>query len=266
VTADPLAAARRRLDPGVEGCYEERPQVNPAAHKRCSMTKNETDARVLVSKDGPYLVSGNVPLSGQTIVADIAGGSETWTEGKTLPAQEAYALCRCGQSKKKPFCDGTHARIKFDGTETASREPYLEQAKVFDGPALALMDTESLCAFGRFCDPNGQVWNQVERSDEPAIRAIFVRQVENCPAGRLVAWDKATGKSVEHKLPVSIGLVEDPAQQCSGPLWLRGGVPLISGDGFAYEVRNRVTLCRCGQSRNKPFCNGTHAAIKFHGN
>ncbi len=229
------------------------------------MAESKTGVRVVISKDGPYRVSGEIPLSRQTIVTDEEGGSETWREGKTFPAQETYALCRCGQSKKKPFCDGTHTRIKFDGTETASREPYLKQAQLLDGPVLALTDAESLCAFGRFCDPHGKVWNQVARSDEPRIRASFVRQVENCPAGRLVAWDKAAGKPLEPKLPVSIGLIEDPAQQCSGPLWLRGGIAVVAADGFAYEVRNRVTLCRCGQSRNKPFCDGTHAAIKFRG-
>ena len=229
------------------------------------MTESKTGTRVAVSKDGPYLVSGKIPLSRQTIVTDEEGGSETWREGKTFPAQETYALCRCGQSKKKPFCDGTHTQIKFDGTETASREPYLKQARRLDGPVLALTDAESLCAFGRFCDPHGKVWNQVVRSDDPRIRASFVRQVENCPAGRLVAWDKAAGKPLEPKLPVSIGLIEDPAQRCSGPLWLRGGIAVIAADGFAYELRNRVTLCRCGQSSNKPFCDGTHAAIKFHG-
>jgi CDGSH-type Zn-finger protein len=229
------------------------------------MAESKTGVRVVISKDGPYRVSGKIPLSRQTIVTDEEGGSETWREGKTFPAQETYALCRCGQSKKKPFCDGTHTRIKFDGTETASREPYLKQAQLLDGPVLALTDAESLCAFGRFCDPHGKVWNQVARSDEPRIRASFVRQVENCPASRLVAWDKAAGKPLEPKLPVSIGLIEDPAQQCSGPLWLRGGIAVVAADGFAYEVRNRVTLCRCGQSSNKPFCDGTHAAIKFRG-
>jgi CDGSH-type Zn-finger protein len=57
--------------------------------------------------------------------------------------------------------------------------------------------------------------------------------------------------------------VEDPAEGVSGPLWLRGGIPVFAADGFAYEVRNRVTLCRCGASKNKPFCDGSHAAIKF---
>ncbi len=128
---------------------------------------------------------------------------------------------------------------------------------------MVLTDAENLCAFGRFCDPNGQVWNQVGQSDDPAVRETFIRQVGNCPAGRLVAWDKGTKKPVEPELPVSICLIEDPAQECSGPIWLRGGIPVVSADGFEYEVRNRVTLCRCGQSQNKPFCDGTHAQTKF---
>ena len=64
--------------------------------------------------------------------------------------------------------------------------------------------------------------------------------------GRLVAWDNTTGKPLEPELPVSIGLVEDQPEKCSGPIWLRGGIPVVSADGFAYEVRNRGTLCRCG--------------------
>ena len=75
------------------------------------------------------------------------------------------------------------------------------------------------------------------------------------PSGRLVAWDNETGKPIEPKLEPSLGLIEDPVEQCSGPIWARGG--------HRYEVRNRVTLCRCGASKNKPFCDGTHAAIKF---
>jgi CDGSH-type Zn-finger protein len=222
------------------------------------------EARVVVSKDGPYMVTGGPPLARQTILTDAEGGSERWEEGETFRARETYALCRCGHSKTKPFCDGTHETIGFDGTETASREPYREQAKMLEGPALSLSDAEGLCAFGRFCDPHGSVWSEVERTDEPATRARFLRQVHDCPAGRLVAWDNATGQALEPQLPVSIALIEDPAEKCSGPVWLRGGIPVVSADGFAYEVRNRVTLCRCGASKNKPFCDGTHAAIGFH--
>ncbi|HUL45543.1 MAG TPA: CDGSH iron-sulfur domain-containing protein [Steroidobacteraceae bacterium] len=228
------------------------------------MTRSRGEPRVVVTKNGPYLVSGSVPMARQTIVADKQGGSEEWREGHAFPPQESYALCRCGHSANKPFCDGTHKKIGFDGTETASRQPYREQAQLTEGPALALADAESLCAFARFCDPHGQVWNQVERTDRAEVRATFVRQVNNCPSGRLVAWDRATAKAVEHQLPVSIGVIEDPPEGVSGPLWLRGGIPVIAADGFAYEVRNRVTLCRCGASKHKPFCDGSHAAVKFN--
>ena len=225
------------------------------------MITANADARVAILKDGPYVVTGKISLTTQTIATGADGGSESWEEGEVFPIQAKYALCRCGQSKNKPFCDGTHAKINFDGTETASRAAYLEQATVFDGPELRLTDVESLCAFGRFCDPHGKVWNQVAHTADPEVRATFIQQVENCPAGRLVAWDKRTGKPVERILPISIGLVEDPEEHCSGPVWLRGGIPVVSADGFEYEVRNRVTLCRCGRSRNKPFCDGTHASV-----
>ncbi len=227
------------------------------------MSSPETDARVTIVKDGPYLVRGAVPLSRQTIGTDAEGGSEAWIAGEAVEAPARYALCRCGQSKTKPFCDGTHATVGFDGTETASREPYLDQAKVLDGPVVALMDTDALCAFGRFCDTHGKVWNQVSRTDNPAIGAQFISKGKTCPAGHLVAWDKAAGAPIEPELPVSIGLVEDPPEDCAGPLWLRGGIQVVGADGFEYEVRNRVTLCRCGASKNKPFCDGSHASVGF---
>jgi len=229
------------------------------------MKESDSAVRVTVSRDGPYIVTGAVRLSRQTIAVDADGSSTGWVETELPQPPPKFALCRCGRSNKKPFCDGTHATIGFDGTEVADRTPYLDQAKAFDGPSLALLDVESLCAFARFCDPNGQVWSQVENSGDPDVRATFVQQVQNCPSGRLVVWDKAAGAAIEPKLPVSIGLIEDPAELCSGPLWLRGGIAVVSADGENYEVRNRATLCRCGGSKNKPFCDGTHAAIKFQG-
>ena len=215
---------------------------------------------ITVLKDGPYLVSGSIPLAFQIIGVDGAGESIEWVEGDKLQISAQYALCRCGASSTKPFCDGTHAKIGFDGTETASREPIMKQAEVLDGPTMQLADAEVLCAFARFCDPNGRVWNQVARTDDPEVRAQFIRQVGDCASGRLIAIDKETGQPIEPELPQSIGVVEDPALKCSGPLWVRGGIRLIGADGHTYEIRNRMTLCRCGRSENKPFCNGAHAA------
>ena len=226
-------------------------------------TTTAAAAQVQIAKDGPYLVSGSLPLSTEVIGANREGDSVAWKPGAKFPTQADCALCRCGKSAQKPFCDGTHAKIGFDGTETASREPYLRQAKRIEGPALSLTDADVLCAFARFCDPKGRIWNLVKRTDDPASRKDFLQEAFDCPSGRLVAWDNATGKPVEPDLEASVVLVEDPGKHCSGPIWLRGNVQVIGADGFRYEVRNRVTLCRCGASQNKPFCDGQHADIGF---
>ena len=227
------------------------------------MSKSEAEPRVVVSKNGPYLVSGAIPLGRQAIVSNAAGGSQEWQEGHAFPPHENYALCRCGHSGNKPFCDGTHKKIDFDGTETASHQPYHEQSQLTEGPTLSLTDAEHLCAGAGFCEPNGSVWKQVERTDDSEMRASFLRQVHHCPSGRLVAWERATGQPNEPQLSASIGLIEHRLEGVSGPLWLRGGIPVIAADGFAYEVRNRITLCRCGASKHKPFCDGSHFAVKF---
>jgi hypothetical protein len=102
----------------------------------------------------------------------------------------------------------------------------------------------------------------VSETDDAEARKNFVRAFSDCASGRLVAWDNATGEPIEPHYEPSIGLIEDPVEDCSGPLWVRGGIPVTSANGFHYEVRN-LTLCRCGASKNKPFCDGSHAAIKF---
>ena len=219
--------------------------------------------KITVTTNGPYLVEGNLPLQHQHIVVNDAGESLDWRAGATVPHGESYSLCRCGKSGKKPFCDGSHARVRFDGTEIASHAPYEKQAERTLGPTIVLEDAEKLCAFARFCDPHGQVWNLVGRSDEPPAAALVEQEAGHCPSGRLVAKRKGHAQPLEPKLPPSIGLVQDTAQGVSGAIWVRGGIAVVGASGYAYENRNRVTLCRCGASRNKPFCDGSHAAIKF---
>lgn len=150
----------------------------------------------------------------------------------------------------------------FDGTETAGNEPYLRAAGEEDGPIVILTDEQRLCAFGRFCDVGGTVWRLVQEPREEAAE-LATREAMLCPSGRLVVWDRTSKEALEPELEPSIGVVEDPAEGVSGPLWVRGGIQVTGADGTEYEVRNRVTLCRCGASRNKPFCDGTHAATGF---
>ena len=221
------------------------------------------EMKIVVRKDSSLLVTGGVPLAIQIIVPNEEGLSWQWKQGHVFPDKPKYSLCRCGHSKTKPYCDTTHKEIGFDGTETADRAPVAERSEVIDGPTLALEDDEALCAFARFCDPGGKVWSLVEGSNDPEMRKLAIREAMHCPAGRLVIIDKETETVLEPDLPPSIGVVEDPVLGASGPLWVRGGIPIESYDGTKYEVRNRVTLCRCGASSNKPFCDGSHASIKF---
>ncbi len=231
------------------------------------MSKSKTtskDKRIVISENGPYLVYGGVPLRIQEIVANREGMSWDWKAGKTFETKSDYALCRCGESKNMPFCDSSHSKNGFDGEETASRIPYSQEAEKIDGPTLVLSDQENLCAFARFCDPGGKIWGLIDETDNPEARALVIREADHCPAGRLVVHDKKTHKEIEEPLEPAIGLVEDPAIGCSGPLWIQGGITIESADGTRYEKRNRVTLCRCGASDNKPFCNGSHASMKFN--
>ncbi len=222
------------------------------------MAVNEKEMRIKIIKDGPYRVTGGVPLLEQVIVTDDAGHSRELIDIKKYPQREAYILCRCGSSENKPFCDGTHRKIGFDGSETASRKPYLEKAETFEGPDLKLTDAYELCDHSRFCQRAGGIRNLMQNSDDPEARKTAIEEAMVCPSGRLVLWDKKTGKPFEKEFEPSIVLVHDEPKGCEGPLWVRGGIPIESADGSMYESRNRVTLCRCGKSENKPYCDGSH--------
>lgn len=238
-----------------------RPPPPPAGERAADASP--AAMRIIVHPNGPYRVLGGVPLAVQTITPNKQGESWDWVPGRSFPVGPEYFLCRCGQSRNKPFCDNTHLTAGFVGEETASRRPIERQSEQFDGPTHVLSDAENLCAFARFCDPAGKIWALIGRTEDPSVRDLVIREAFHCPAGRLVLREKATGKVLEPELPPSIGLVEDPAMQVSGPLWVRGRIRIESANGIPYEVRNRLTLCRCGASSNMPFCNGSHASIRF---
>ncbi|HIH02823.1 MAG TPA: iron-binding protein [Methanoregulaceae archaeon] len=213
--------------------------------------------KITVSKNGPYIVTGGVPLTTEEICVDDEGYCRSWKETKTYPLRQQYALCRCGHSKNRPFCDGTHAQIRFDGTEAGDREPFLEGAEITRGPSLTLADNKHLCIHAGFCHRAAGIWNLVKFSDS-AARETAIEEACDCPTGRLVVYDNATGEAIGQDLEKSIAVIEDPDDGEYGPLWVRGGIPVISADGTPYEVRQRVTLCQCGRSKNRPFCDGSH--------
>jgi CDGSH-type Zn-finger protein len=214
--------------------------------------------KIIVSKNGPYIVSGSVPLIVAEICNDNEGYCRTWKTIRRYPVQQEYALCRCGYSENKPFCDGTHAKVRFDSTETAGDEPYLRHPELTRGPELELYDYGALCVHARFCMRAGGIWNLTEKSGIPEAKQTAIEEACNCPSGRLVIRDRRSGEIIEPELEKSIVVIEYPARGEHGPYWVRGGIPVISADGKPYAIRNRLTLCRCGKSRNKPFCDGSH--------
>jgi CDGSH-type Zn-finger protein len=224
---------------------------------------SQKDARVQISENGAYIASGWIPLVKLIIRTDAEGYPVSYVVGEQYQLKETYALCRCGQSERKPFCDRTHAKVRFDGTEIASRAPYLTRARKIDGPDLKLTDVPDLCNHAGFCLRASGIGNLTRSSDDPESKRLAIEEAGNCTSGRLVTWHKELEKSIEPEFEPSMALVEEPHKGCSGPLWVRGSVPVASSGGGVYEVRNRVALCRCGVSSNKPFCDGSHTVKRF---
>jgi CDGSH-type Zn-finger protein len=219
-----------------------------------------SDRKITITPAGPYIVSGDVPLDQAFIEPDEDGASKEWSKGRTYDTGggEVYALCRCGHSKHKPFCDGSHAKVGWDRPETASRTPYLEAARAYRGEVISMLDREELCVGARFCDRGLNAWNYAMKADaeHPEYEEAAVYEATRCPSGRLTV--KKDGELIEPELKQEISLVEDKAKGVRGPLAVTGGITLVSADGAEYELRNRYTLCRCGLSRNLPFCDASH--------
>jgi hypothetical protein len=119
------------------------------------------------------------------------------------------------------------------------------------------MDDLPLCVSAGFCRTvTRDVWSTFDKSEDAGRRAQMQQMVWNCPSGRLslIGTDGFPNEPVmEPEIAVIPG----------GPLWIRGGIPIYSADGSLWEPRNRATVCRCGNSENKPFCDMSHQATKF---
>lgn len=223
-----------------------------------------SEKKIKIIDKGPYVVEGGIPLFSES-VHTVAPESYEWAQRKEwtdLP--EKYLLCRCGKSKNMPFCDHSHERVKFKGTERATRDTYKERAVVLEGKEINMADDMDLCSWTRFCHtPKGKVWKLLDAEGNEETRALLMKGIQECPSGRLVAIDKETGEPIEPDLPQEIVISQDPEKECSGPIMVRGGIPLEAPDGYIYEVRNRMALCRCGRSHNTPFCDSRHYATNF---
>ena len=214
--------------------------------------------KITVRPNGPYIVRGGIPLVLKTPVMSEHGEPLTWEKNAVLSTQNTYRLCRCGHSKTKPFCDGTHTLVDFDGFESADPGPVADRAKSYDGTKIIVKDDRSLCTHAGFCGNRvTNIWKMVRETADTQVRSQVMAMVERCPSGALSFAVEADGENVEPDLPKEIAVIPD------GPLWISGGVPIERRDGKPLETRNRMTLCRCGHSSQKPLCDGTHKKVGF---
>jgi CDGSH-type Zn-finger protein len=231
---------------------------------------DENGKKIVVKKDGPYVVHGHVPLARKTQVVSEYGEPLAWKKEETLETAEPYLLCRCGQSDDKPFCDGTHCAIWFDGTETADIRPTAERQVCYEGgTAITVKSDATLCMDSGFCgNRKGNVKQMVPATGDTEVRSLVMAMIERCPSGSLTYAVEPGGAEIEPDLPQQIAVTTDitSAGPIEGALWVTGGIPIERADGQPLETRNRVTLCGCGLSKIKPLCDGTHRPKDDQGN
>ena len=210
------------------------------------MPEKANEQRISVLPGGPLKVEGGVPVLDHT--------------GAGIEASSPYFMCRCGGSNNKPFCDGTHNSNNFNGQEFASKDTAADRTESYVGEGVTIHDDRSRCSHAAVCSDS---LNEVFKTGvEPWIDARgaqaqeIIRVVSLCPSGAL-----------SYSLTDSPEPVESPqgphvTVDADGPYIVRG-VQVVAGDGEHYDFRERQALCRCGGSRNKPFCDGSHWYMGF---
>ncbi len=175
--------------------------------------------------------------------------------GEVLPTKPAYSLCRCGNSKTKPFCDGTHKTVPFDGSRQTDGSK--DRRESYRHGRLTVFDNRGICSHAAHCTDDlpsvfllrQEPWIDPAGTDEARI----ITQVKRCPSGALsYAMDGVEPRDQEQPPQILASK--------NGPLQVTGRIELrveesAWGQGAS---REHYTLCRCGRSKNKPFCDGSH--------
>jgi CDGSH-type Zn-finger protein/truncated hemoglobin YjbI len=215
--------------------------------------QKDLPAEICVSHNGPLLVT-NVPL-------------RSWL-GESLFSTPETALCRCGKSARKPYCDGSHAINSFRDDKDPGR--VADRADTYLGQQVTVLDNRGICQHSGFCSDRLPTVFRVK--GEPFVAPSggrmdeIMRAVRDCPSGALsYAIDGVEARAVvdwNDKRPPGIEVSKD------GPLRITGGVALVDENGQELPraggaSREHFALCRCGHSRNKPFCSGMHWYVQF---
>lgn len=167
---------------------------------------------------------------------------------------QGAALCRCGGSKNKPFCDGTHRTNGFSDRNSA--DPGKNKRQTYAGKGITIYDNRAICAHAGICtDKLAGVFRYGEApwidADGAALERIK-ETIRQCPSGALSYADAEP-----------FGRAPMVSVTPNGPYAITGGIELAGvsfGDGAS---REHYTLCRCGASKNKPFCDGSHWHVGF---
>jgi CDGSH-type Zn-finger protein len=201
-------------------------------------------SNIKVTKDGP-LIANNLKVFKNSQDID-------------LDAKASMALCRCGKSEDKPFCDGTHQIVGFKGNKEYGRTP--DRVKDYKGKELTIHDNRGVCAHVGYCTDNSpKVFDTSKRpwidpdGDTPEKTKKTIR---TCPSGAL-SYTHNQKKWIGNEREAGIKIHKD------GPHCVQGEVELVDEDGNKPFLKEHYTLCRCGYSKNKPFCDGTHWSAKF---
>ncbi|MCJ7838954.1 MAG: CDGSH iron-sulfur domain-containing protein [Burkholderiales bacterium] len=194
--------------------------------------------------DGPYLVRG---------VEDL----RDW-RGDRIEAKPVMALCRCGGSANKPFCDGTHQKNGFSGAKLADGSA--DKRDSYPAEGIVIHDNRSICAHAGLCtDALASVFKyKSEPWIDPAGGAVeaIIETIRRCPSGALsYTLDEVGGGDQQRDAAITV--TKD------GPYAVTGGAQLPEQSWARGASTERYTLCRCGASRNKPFCDGSHWSAGF---
>jgi CDGSH-type Zn-finger protein len=218
--------------------------------------------QIVIRPNGPYIVRGNIPLVHKTQVVSEFGEPLTWKkDGEIEVKEEEFYLCRCGKSTQMPFCDRRHHEIGFDGSEQAKTDRPSDFQETFRGAHLIVKNDLSLCMNSGFCGMRDtSLYTIVAGSEDTKKRSLAIAMIERCPSGSLTYKIEEGEADIEPDLPQQIAdtteiTAEGPIR---GPLWVTGSIEIVRSDGQPFIQRNRVTLCNCGLSKNKPLCDGTH--------
>jgi CDGSH-type Zn-finger protein len=204
---------------------------------------SEKKPSITPTPDGPYLVKGLNNLTNQK------GSIET---------KETMALCRCGESANKPFCDGTHAKIGFSSAKLEGRVE--DKRDIYRGKNITIYDNRGICAHaGRCTDGLASVFRLKEEPwiiPDAASANEIISTIQKCPSGALsYSVDDVENRDRDGEPTIFVAP--------NGPYLVSGGPDLIDTTRAEGASEEHFTMCRCGGSKNKPFCDGTHWYNKF---